>query len=188
MKSIEQQALQGLHRIRPLWMTARTSRINALRGFCREFGITVPEGARSGIEVLGRVLADLRSAVPDLIRESARMLLEEIRLPQARIAQVERVLTQAARLSPACTLLLTIPGTGLLTATAMVAATSGDVTHFKDARHFASWFGPTPREHSSGNTRHLGHIWAIATCACCSRMVPAACCERPRRPSPRASC
>jgi transposase len=47
---------------------------------------------------------------------------------------------------------------GLLTATAMVAATSGDVSHFKDARHFASWFGLTPKEFSSGNTRHLGRI------------------------------
>ena len=51
-----------------------------------------------------------------------------------------------------------IPGIGLLTATALVAATSGDVSHFKDARHFASWFGLTPTEHSSGSSRHLGHI------------------------------
>ena len=84
--------------------------------------------------------------------------MEEIRLLEARIAQVERELAQAARLSPACTTLLSIPGIGLLTATAMVAATSGDVSHFKDARHFASWFGLTPKEYSSGSSRHLGHI------------------------------
>jgi len=158
VKSIEQQALQGLHRIRSLWMSTRTSRINALRGFCREFGIAIPVGARTGLEALGRVLADPRSAVPALIRHSASMLLEEIRLLEARVAQVERELTQAARHSPACTLLLTVPGIGLLNATAIVAATSGDVTHFQDARHFASWFGITPREHSSGGTRHLGRI------------------------------
>src|SRR3981081_4396766 len=40
----------------------------------------------------------------------------------------------------------------------MVAATSGSVSHFRDARHFASWFGLTPKEHSSGGTRHLGRI------------------------------
>ncbi len=49
-----------------------------------------------------------------------------------------------------------MPGVGLLTATAIVAATSGEVTHFKDARHFASWFGLTPKESSSGMTRRLG--------------------------------
>jgi transposase len=40
----------------------------------------------------------------------------------------------------------------------MVAATSGDVTHFTDARHFSSWFGLTPREYSSGSSRYLGRI------------------------------
>ena len=158
VKSVEQQALQSLHRIRSLWMGTRTSRINALRGFCREFGIAIPQGARTGIEAIGRVLADPRTSVPDLLRHTAGLLLEEIRLLEARIAQVERALSQAARQSPACTLLLSMPGIGLLTATALVAATSGDVTHFQDARHFSSWFGLTPREYSSGNSRYLGHI------------------------------
>jgi transposase len=40
----------------------------------------------------------------------------------------------------------------------MVAATSGEVAHFKDARHFAVWFGLTPKEHSSGQTRRVGRI------------------------------
>lgn len=158
VKSVDQQALQGLHRIRSLWMGTRTSRINALRGFCREFGIAIPQGARTGVEVIGRVLADPLSAVPQLIRGTASMLLEEVRLLEARIAQVERELAAVARQSPACTLLLSVPGVGLLTSTALVAATSGDVTHFADARHFASWFGLTPREHSSGASRHLGRI------------------------------
>jgi transposase len=158
VKSVEQQALQGLHRIRSLWMGTRTSRINALRGFLREFGIAIPVGARTGIEAISRVLADPQTAVPDLIRGSARLLVDEIRLLEARIAQVELELAAAARLSPACTTLLSIPGIGLLTATALVAATSGDVSHFQDARHFASWFGLTPREFSSGNSRYLGRI------------------------------
>lgn len=155
VKSVEQQALQGMHRIRSLWMGTRTSRINALRGFCREFGITIPVGARTGIEAISRVLADPKTAVPDLIRGTAKLLIEEIRLLEARIAQLERELASLARLSPACTTLLSIPGIGLLTATALVAATSGDVSHFKDARHFSSWFGLTPKEYSSGNSRYL---------------------------------
>jgi transposase len=158
IKSVEQQALQGMHRIRSLWMGTRTSRINALRGFCREFGVTIPVGARTGIEAISRVLADPGSAVPELIRGTAKLLIEEIRLLEARIAQLERELASLARLSPACTTLLSIPGIGLLTATALVAATSGDVSHFKDARHFSSWFGLTPKEYSSGNTRYLGRI------------------------------
>jgi hypothetical protein len=159
IKSVEQQALQAMHRTRSLWMATRTSRINALRGFCREFGIVIAQGSRLGVEQIGRVLADPHSAVPLLIRRSMSLLLEEIRLLELRIAQLERELTTLARQSPACTTLLSIPGVGLLTATAMVvAATSGEVSHFRDARHFASWFGLTPKEHSSGGTRHLGRI------------------------------
>ena len=158
VKTVEQQALQGIHRTRSLWMGTRTSRINALRGFCREFGISIATGSRNGIEQISRVLADPESAVPTLIRTTMRFLVEEIRLLEVRINQLERELTALAKLSPACTTLLSVPGVGLLTATAMVAATSGSVSHFKDARHFASWFGLTPKEHSSGSTRKLGRI------------------------------
>lgn len=158
VKSVEQQALQGLHRTRSLWMGTRTSRINALRGFCREFGIAIAQGSRLGVEQISRVLADPHSAVPELIRGTMKLLVEEIRLLEARIAQLERELSVLAKQSPACTILLSIPGVGLLTATAMTAATSGSVSHYKSSRHFSSWFGLTPREHSSGNTRHLGRI------------------------------
>jgi transposase len=87
-----------------------------------------------------------------------KLLIEEIRLLEARVAQLERELSAVARASGACTRLLTIPGVGLLTATARVADTSGGVQHFRDARHFASWFGLTPKERSTGNTRLLGRI------------------------------
>lgn len=158
VKSVEQQALQGLHRTRSLWMATRTSRINALRGFCREFGIVIAQGSRLGVEQIARVLADPQTAVPTLLRRTMTLLIEEIRLLEVRIAQVERELTTLARQSAACTTLLSIPGVGLLTATAMLAATSGTVSHFRNARHFASWLGLTPKEYSSGSTRFLGRI------------------------------
>jgi transposase len=158
VKSVEQQALQSLHRVRSAWMATRTSRINSLRGFCREFGITIAVGSRLGIEQICRVLVDPSTAVPTMLRDTLKLLIEEIRLLEARIAQLERELTAAAKASAACETLLSIPGVGLLTATAMVAATGGSVSHFKDARHFSSWFGLTPKEHSSGSTRHLGRI------------------------------
>jgi transposase len=158
VKSVEQQAVQALHRTRSLWMGTRTSRINALRGFCREFGIVIAQGARLGLEQIGRVLADPGSPVPQMIRATLAQLVEEIRLLEARIGQLERELSRLARASQACTTLLSIPGVGLLTATAMVAATGERPEHFRDARHFAAWFGLTPKEHSSGSTRRLGRI------------------------------
>lgn len=157
VKSVEQQALQALHRTRSAWMRTRTSRINTLRGFCREFGLVVAEGAARGLAQVARYLADERSGLPAMIRGSMRLLLEEIRLMEARIEQLERELCALARVSPACQVLLTVPGIGLLTSTAMIAAV-GNPRSFDSARRYASFLGLTPREFSSGEHRYLGRI------------------------------
>lgn len=157
VKSLEQQALQGMHRIRSGWMAARTARINTLRGLSREFGLFVPLGARTGLEQIARELADEHSPIPTLVRGTMKLLLEEIRLLEARIGQLERELAALASQTETCRRLLTIPGVGLLTATAMVAAV-GDIGGFRSARHFACWLGLTPREFSSGDTRRIGRI------------------------------
>ena len=115
-------------------------------------------GARTGLEAISRAVADEQSALPELLRPTLRLLLDEIRILETRIAQVEKNLASTAQNSNACKLLMTIPGIGLLSATAIAAATSGSVAHFTSARHFASWFGITPKEHSSGQTRRLGRI------------------------------
>ena len=52
VKPVEQQALQGLHRIRSLWVSNRTARINTLRGLCRGFGLAVSSGSRLGVELI----------------------------------------------------------------------------------------------------------------------------------------
>lgn len=157
VKSIEQQALQALHRTREAWKSTRTRRINTLRGFCREFGLVVPEGAATGLAQMARYLADEQSGLPAMLRSSMRLMLDEIRLMEARMAQLETQLAEVAKHSPACQMLLTVPGIGLITSTAMVAAV-GNPGSFDSGRRYASFLGLTPREYSSGNTRYLGRI------------------------------
>ena len=157
VKSVEQQALQALHRLRSGWMATRTRRINALRGFCREFGMEVSVGAARGLAQIARLLADEHSAIPPMLRTPMRLALEEIRLMEARIEALERELAQLARDSEACKVLASVPGIGLLTSTAMVAAV-GDPRAFTSGRHYSSFFGLTPREYSSGDHRYLGRI------------------------------
>jgi transposase len=120
VKSVEQQALQALHRTREGWKSTRTRRINTLRGFCREFGLVVPEGAATGIAQMARYLADEQSGLPAMLRSSMRLMLDEIRLMEARMAQLEAQLGDIAKHNPACQVLLTVPGIGLITSTAMV--------------------------------------------------------------------
>lgn len=92
-----------------------------------------------------------------MLRVPMRLALEEIRLLEARIDGLEKELAALARQSEACQALLSVPGIGLLTSTAMVAAV-GDPRGFASGRRYASFFGLTPREHSSGENRHLGRI------------------------------
>jgi transposase len=100
VKSVEQQALQALHRTRSLWQADRARRINTLRGFCREFGIAIAQGARLGIEQIARVLAEPRSAIPELLRPTMVLLVEEVRLFEARIGALEREAAALVRHSP----------------------------------------------------------------------------------------
>lgn len=157
VKSVEQQALQGLHRIRSAWRATLTARVNTLRGLCREFGITVPVGYRRGLAGLVAHIADESSPVPMLLRTTMQGMIEEIRALEAKIAQVEIEFREIARRSEECQRLQTIPGVGLLGATALLGSV-GDIGTFRSARHFASWLGLTPREHSSGTVRRLGSI------------------------------
>jgi len=86
-----------------------------------------------------------------------RLILGEIRLMEARIGQLEQALSQISKHSPACQVLQSVPGIGLLTSTAMVAAVA-DPRSFASGRRYSSFFGLTPREYSSGNSRYLGRI------------------------------
>jgi transposase len=100
---------------------------------------------------------DADSELPDALRSLFAEACHEIRQIEARIKQTERQLESMAEQLPAVLYLLTIPGVGLLTATALVAFI-GDVRRFPSGRHLASYLGLTPREFSSGLKRYLGRI------------------------------
>ncbi len=155
VKSVEQQAVVALHRVRQGYLRTRTARINALRGHLRELGHTIPIGAQ---RVLGEARAALSAdEVPGFLRDVLLDLVAEIRTLEEKAEGLRTTLTTLAKQMPAAQRLMTIPGVGVLTATALVAFV-GDIRRFPSARHFASWLGLTPREHSSGSTRRLGSI------------------------------
>lgn len=157
VKSEQQQTLLSLHRLRTAWSATRTARINTVRGILREFGVNVPRGARHLSAVIQAVLAQPSSPVPLALQPLLQQACGEIRELKQRMEQVESDLERLAVDLPLVGRLRSIPGVGLLTATALVAAV-GDVLRFPSGRHLASWLGLTPREHSSGNVRRLGAI------------------------------
>jgi transposase len=157
VKSPAHQALAALHRLRSAWVAERTARLNTIRGLLRELGVFIPVGARKVIPEVWAHLEDAESGIPDAVRPFLAEACEEVRDMERRIALVERQLEALAEQTPAIGRLLTVPGIGLLTATALFAFVV-DVQRFPSARHLASYLGLTPRERSSGNTRRLGAI------------------------------
>jgi transposase len=144
VKRIEQQALVAVHRVREQWMTTRTARINTLRGLLREQGLLLPAGARAALQAVPALLEDADVPLPLHLRSVLASVHEEVRGIEQRIAVLERELRALAETDVVVTRLRTIPGIGLLTATALVGAV-GHIHAFRRARQFASWLGLTPR-------------------------------------------
>lgn len=152
-KNPEQQALQGIHRTRQQLIKTRTQRINLARSLATEYGITLPRGAES----VSAKLRALAEQLPTLLMPTFLAILDDINLSTSHITQLDRELARIAQQSDTATRLMTIPGIGAITATAMIASVP-DIHLFKKGRQFAAWLGITPREHSSGNTQRLGRI------------------------------
>jgi len=159
IKSVEQQAIASLHRLRARWLATRTARLNTVRGLLREFGITIPVGAQHvgpHVHALSPS-ADPTSPVPPMVHRMLADAMAEIAGIEGYMATVDQQLRTLATHLPDATLLQSIPGIGPLTATALVALI-GDINRFAASRAFASYLGLTPKEDSSAYRRRLGAI------------------------------
>ena len=157
VKTVEQQALLALHRVRSGWMATRTARLNTLRGLLRELGVTIPVGARQVLPKIATLIEDADSDVPNFLRQTLATLCAEIRDLQRHIHELDAQLAALGKALPPVARLQTIRGIGPLTSTALVAVV-GDVSRFRSGRQLASYLGLTPRERSSGDRRQLGRI------------------------------
>ena len=157
IKSVDQHVLMSLHRFRCAYMAQKTARINATRGILREIGIFIPKGAAKVIPTIHDLIAGDHSELPPALHPLLSEACAEIEDLKVRIRDIERQIRFLAKESNIIKHLLSVPGIGLLTATALVAFV-GDISRFPSGRHFASYLGLTPREHSSGLRRHLGSI------------------------------
>jgi transposase len=157
VKSVDQHVLGALHRLRSTWMATRTARLNTVRGLLRELGFAIPVGARQVVPHVWALVSDAESTLPEALRPVLAETAREIGELETRIRKVEHQLEGFASQSALVARLRTIPGVGLLTATALVAFV-GDVQRFPSGRHLASYLGLTPRESSSGLQRRLGRI------------------------------
>ncbi|GLQ91975.1 IS110 family transposase [Dyella acidisoli] len=155
IKSPEQQGIQALHRIRERLKAQHTSTINLLRGVLREFGLVIPLGASKVRPTVLTFLEDGDNDLPMALRHTLGNLLDRLANLHTDMTAIEQQLEAFAQRDPTSQRYQSVPGIGLLTATALCASV-GPLDRFRSGRHFAAWLGLTPREHSSGAQRHLG--------------------------------
>jgi transposase len=155
-KDIDQQDLQALHRVRERLIGERTALINEVHGLMNEYGIVIPTGVSKFHQAVVEKLESEKDTLTALSQEMFGKLVEEFVALEEQIAYDQQKLESLAKTHPECQRLMTIPGIGPITATALIAAV-GHVGVFKNGRQFAAWLGLVPKQHSTGGqTRLLG--------------------------------
>lgn len=157
VKSIEQQDIQSIHRVRERLIRNRTALANELRGLLAEYGVVMPRGISWVRSRIHDVLEEHGISLSTSIKELCRDLHEEFRALDTRISSYDKKLKQVREGNEVCERLCTIPGVGTIVSTAAIASV-GDPHGFKNGRAFAASLGVVPRQHSSGDRHRLGGI------------------------------
>ncbi len=153
IKTADQQSVLMLNRARALLVRQRTMLVNALRAHMAEFGIIAAQGLRH-VEDLISQLAHEQERLPELARSILQVIVSQLHDTMARVHDIEVRLAKWHRHSPVSRLLATVPGIGIMGATA-IAATVSDPSLFRSGWEFAAWLGMTP-QNSSGGKERLG--------------------------------
>lgn len=153
-KSPEQQAVLHLHHGRQLLVRQRVAVSNHIRGILAEYGLVLPQGVKALSRRLPALLEDAENALPMLVRHLLAELKAEHDQLQERIARCEQQLKAWHEASPLSQRLATIPGIGLLTATAL-SASVGEGQDFRNGRQLAAYLGLVPRQSSTGGKERL---------------------------------
>lgn len=154
IKTVEQQDIQALHRIRSELVHQRTAKVNQIRGLLAEYGLAVAQG-----------VANLRGALPCLLEDAGNGLRREFRVLlmglredlvylDERIKRQDEAIVRLAQENAEARRLMQLRGVGPITATALVASL-GSGKQFKRGRDASAWVGIVPGQHSSGGKDKL---------------------------------
>ena len=156
VKSEQQQASAAVFRARDLFVRQRTQFINALRGLVAEHGWVVPKGLFHARSLMAKI-EDPCCLLPQGARDAFLAMISSVRSLDEQISALDREITARAREDADARRLMTIPGIGPITATAILAL-APPAESFRKGRDFAAWLGLTPRQQSTGGKQKLGAI------------------------------
>jgi len=140
VKTVEQQGLLCLHRVRQGWMEERTALINRLRGLLAEFGVVVPQSATALQRALPTLIAAHEARLPAHAQRCVQELIDHLGALVARIAAFDREIGQHAHGNDAAQRVAALTGIGPITASAIVA-TLGNASDYRNGRQFAACLG-----------------------------------------------
>ena len=149
IKSVEQQAVLALHRVRQGLVKSRTAQANQIRGLLGEYGLILPQGIAHIAKRVPALIEDATNDLPGSFRMLVARLLDQLKALEQQVVQLEAQIKAWHRDSDASRRLEQVPGIGPLTASALVASI-GEARSFDNGRQVAAWLGLVPRQHSSG--------------------------------------
>jgi transposase len=154
IKSIEQQDIQLVHRIRERLVGNRTALSNQVRGLLAEYGIVIAKGIAHVKAQLPLIVEDADNELSIQARRHFDDLYNELDELNSRIKEVDKDILALSRQHPVCQRLSTMTGIGPLISTALYAGI-GQGNTFENGRHLAAWLGLVPRQHSTGDNPRL---------------------------------
>jgi len=157
IKTEEQQASLAVHRTRDLFIGQRTQLINALRAHLAELGLVAETGRDGFTNLVEMVWDEDNVSLPPAMRQALLAVVDQLEALSQQISKLDRVIMAQHKASDVSRRLESIPGIGVIGATAIVA-TVADPSAFKSGRDLAAWIGLVPRQHSTGGKEKLGGI------------------------------
>jgi transposase len=153
IKTVDQQGTLCVHRVRQGFIEERTATINRARGLLSEFGVVLPQNANTVRRQAATALEDL----PDWANRAIGDLLSHLHALDLRIVEYDAHIKVAAKSDERARRLMSMPGIGPTTASALVASI-GNAHDFKNGRQLAAWLGLVPSQFSTGGKSRLGSI------------------------------
>jgi transposase len=162
-KTIEQQDIKSIHRIRERLIKNRTAASNQIRGLLMEYGIVIAQGIRNVRKRIPEILEDAENELTFLMRNLISDAYDDLCLLDDRIKECDKHLETIFNNNTTCQKLAKIEGIGPICATAILASV-GDATVFKNGRQMSAWLGLVPKQRSSGNKTRMLSISKRGDC------------------------
>jgi transposase len=154
VKTVEQQDIQAVHRVRASLVEQRSAKANQIRGLVAEYGLVAPKELLHLRRALPRWLEDESNGLTTRFRWLLRGLRDELLAFDERIAELDREIEQIAQSEPDAKRLMQLRGVGPIIATAMLA-TVGDARQFRNGRQMSASLGLTPKHFNSGGKERM---------------------------------